>query len=1115
MQNSDSSLLARYVQLGEEDAFAELIRRHLNLVYSAALRQLEDLESAREVTQTVFLTVARKARKLQGHPTLTGWLYASTYKEAAHLRRSEHRRRVRETAFHAMGENTGEEVELEWSALRPILDDAMNELPPLDREAVLWRFFDSRPFKDIGALLGLSENAARMRVQRALDRLRTVLSQRGVSYSAASLGVILSQRAVAAAPADMAGRIVQQISARRNPAASSTFTARSVRWREWTLPISAILTVSLATLGWLARRVPDADSSPGSISADRAQRVAGNESVVAAVAPDLTGSEAALQAGVNPGFANGSLLTLHFVTRDSGKPVPSVLVNYRGWTQFSWSGVVQGSFIATRDGRAVIRVVPDPLRLQLTSQAEGFADTRLTWHPPNGEHIPTNQIVELDRAAALGGRVVDSEGQPIEGAKVEFSHRELGPDRKGIESHEFGSISTQTDADGRWRLARIAADMLDKTEAEATHPDHLPSSRRSMAESETQLAMRNQSHVFRLTRGTSLTGVVADSAGERLEGAIVRLNQVAGRKTQTTPTGEFTLSGCPTGEHWLLVEASGYAPATLPVRIEVGGDPVQVTLMPAQVLRIRVVNPVGAPVTNAWFTLSMNQAIGQTNVSLAPPTTPTEFLGFTDLEGKGEWSNAPAGIHQFLVGAVGYQDLKKISLAADGSEHRIVLEPAINLAIQGRVTDAVTGKPIPVFRLAFGWPEWDPINNRTNARFGSSDMEWVRFQGGQYQHQFRSAPLERMQDPQVMIKCEVPEYQSFLSPPIRLNAGLVTLDMELSKSKVLQLTVLDPEGSAAAGAEIGLVRRGDRLHLNGTQISRGRGEDPELLRQADARGMLTLATDASVASILAVHPHGFARTTFEALEADPYLRLQPWGRIEGEFSQDDPEANFTWIRAPSEGAKDLDIDLAAAILKADPHRRFAYPQVAPGDWIVSQVRPVVIATGETSSMPGQSRSVSLSAGEIVQIHFGGGCRVVGKVALPDDLSTLSSRIRWFGQISSGQPIPPDEILGDQEAIQHWRQQPEIQAQLKVAKSRVVVVAADGRFVLDSVEPGEYQLGLRLSFPQPQSGGGVQPAPRPSVRISHTFVVPEESEGTLIDLGLLSAQSFPSATAGKP
>lgn len=208
----DVGLLRRYAQERDEDAFGEVVRRHIDLVYSAALRQVGgDAASAADVTQEVITELARQARSLARHPTLTGWLYVTTRRVAAHAIRDEVRRQRREQKAYAMQEPLHHpapaDPEPDWEQLRPVLDDAMNELSEGDRLAVLLRHFERRPLTEVGDLLGLSENAARMRVDRALARLRVTLAKRGVTSSAAALAVALSGHAVAAAPAALAGTV--------------------------------------------------------------------------------------------------------------------------------------------------------------------------------------------------------------------------------------------------------------------------------------------------------------------------------------------------------------------------------------------------------------------------------------------------------------------------------------------------------------------------------------------------------------------------------------------------------------------------------------------------------------------------------------------------------------------------------------------------------------------------------------------------------------------------------------------------------------------------------------------------------------------------------------------
>jgi RNA polymerase sigma factor (sigma-70 family) len=217
---TDQELLRRYATQGAEEAFAELVQRHLDLVYSAALRQLNgDAHLARDAAQLVFVDLARKARSLADRPVLAGWLFMGTRFAAAKLVRSEQRRRTREKEAHVMNELTREEsAPADWGQVRPVLDEALGALSEADRDAILLRYFEGRPFAEVGARLGLAENAARMRVERAVDKLRGLLGRQGVTSSAGALAAALATQGVVAAPAGLAAAI----------AAGATGTATAV-----------------------------------------------------------------------------------------------------------------------------------------------------------------------------------------------------------------------------------------------------------------------------------------------------------------------------------------------------------------------------------------------------------------------------------------------------------------------------------------------------------------------------------------------------------------------------------------------------------------------------------------------------------------------------------------------------------------------------------------------------------------------------------------------------------------------------------------------------------------------------------------------------------------------
>lgn len=205
----DPELLRRFAEEKSQEAFAELVRRRVDLVYTVALRHVGgDAHLAHDVTQKVFVDLARKAPLLKGRTVLSGWLYRSAQFAASDIVRSERRRRVREQESHARQEIERPEVSPgDWEKLRPLLAEAMGELNDSDRDAVALRFFEDRPFAEIGRVLRLTEDAARKRVERALDKLGGTLSRRGVTSTSAALGAALANHVAGAAPAGLATNV--------------------------------------------------------------------------------------------------------------------------------------------------------------------------------------------------------------------------------------------------------------------------------------------------------------------------------------------------------------------------------------------------------------------------------------------------------------------------------------------------------------------------------------------------------------------------------------------------------------------------------------------------------------------------------------------------------------------------------------------------------------------------------------------------------------------------------------------------------------------------------------------------------------------------------------------
>jgi RNA polymerase sigma factor (sigma-70 family) len=209
MAANDLDLLRQFAREPREpagqDAFTALVNRHLNLVYTAALRQVRSPQLAEEVSQSVFANLARNAAKLRPDTILTAWLYKVTRHTAIDVVRSEARRQAREQIAFQMSDMN--DTSADWTHIEPLLDEAMHFLDDADRAAILLRYFENKSLREVGEALGASEDAAQKRVSRAVERLREFLSKRKVAVGAGALAALVSANAIQAAPAGLSATV--------------------------------------------------------------------------------------------------------------------------------------------------------------------------------------------------------------------------------------------------------------------------------------------------------------------------------------------------------------------------------------------------------------------------------------------------------------------------------------------------------------------------------------------------------------------------------------------------------------------------------------------------------------------------------------------------------------------------------------------------------------------------------------------------------------------------------------------------------------------------------------------------------------------------------------------
>ena len=244
---TDAQLLRAYAEHRSEPAFAELVRRHVDLVHSAALRMVCDSHLAQDVTQGVFVALAKNAARLTDRTVLSGWLHRTAQNIAAQTVRTDVRRRAREQEAAVMNELLAHEPGANWEHIAPQLDAALGELTEPDRDALLLRYFERKTAHEMAQTLGISDEAAQKRVSRAVEHLREFFAKRGVTIGAGGLVIVLSANAVQAAPVGLAVTI-STAAALAGTTLTTTATATAIKTIAMTTLQKTLVTATVAVL---------------------------------------------------------------------------------------------------------------------------------------------------------------------------------------------------------------------------------------------------------------------------------------------------------------------------------------------------------------------------------------------------------------------------------------------------------------------------------------------------------------------------------------------------------------------------------------------------------------------------------------------------------------------------------------------------------------------------------------------------------------------------------------------------------------------------------------------------------------------------------------------------
>ena len=876
------------------------------------------------------------------------------------------------------------------------------------------------------------------------------------------------------------------------------------------MAIAIVLTVAAGVLGAveLSRAAVKAAEPPKSASAPTAPR---------AIAEPPTSAPAPTAPRTIDVIVRG---------KDIGKPI-------EGATIRALINMEQVTRKTDRDGKVRFILFQHKSRdsLSLDVWAEGYVQQRYFFskHDARYPKIPEQFAVELfPGTQTLGGTVNDEQGRPIKGAKVEI-WAYLGELKRKEELAYM--VDAVTDDQGQWRcrcfrnvtFAYLHLSHPDYLSDGAAHPRAHGQPRRSAqspADDRALQALRDFSDVQVMTRGVEVAGEVRDEQGKPIEGAEVGWIEPARSQstfhsdmptTSTDANGRYRFPHARPGRLVLQVKAKGHAPELKPIEAKAESGPVAITLGPARRLEGRVVDSRGKPIAEAFVVIDTWRTYRSLGVFLE-----------TDADGRFRWEDAPSD--EVLVNAT-HTGFEYASHRRAAAGDPVVITLRRTMSISGRIRDAATSKRVDEAQVEVGVPD-----AKTKETRWAENIRAFANQG------FLQADIDVEETPEFRFRIAANGYEPFESRVFRSDEGQVEYDVSLKKTDkpqgtVVSGTVVRSDGKPLAGAEVAItypMTGGQNglfsVHLEDGKIQPIRGM---ATAKTDASGRFTLGRKPDPAgryfAVVVVHPAFYAEVGRAAFEADPTIRVRPWGRAEGVARVGGKAASGATIRYFGDrlGNADVAYVMDSGNTKADDQGRFALDHVVPGEVRVS--RQFVQEKEPTGWSNGVL--VDVKPGETTRVVIGGtGRPVVARIATPpgfDPKADYAAHSEF--EIESDRPHIPysKELLAKRDnsmiewAKRWWASGEGREYRRHFFRFGQAKLQPDGTIRVEDVPPGSYRLTLTYSA-DPVRGLGVSPD-----RVAHftkQFTIPEIPGGRddrPIDLGVLRPGLKQTLRVGQP
>jgi RNA polymerase sigma factor (sigma-70 family) len=1107
---SDEMLLQRFVEARDETAFTVLIERHGPMVLGVCRRALGNTDDAEDAFQATFLVLARKAAAIHTTASLGSWLYRVARSVSANQRRERSRREQRERGVPSPA-SRDPAAEVSWREVQAALDEELDRLPEGYRGPFVLCYLEGLTRDEAAARLGVSPGALHGRLERGRKLLGDRLIRRGLTLSAVLAASGIGEGVAQAGPSPAAvlslGRCALALANGRTDVgdlvtadvlALFNKAVRDMASRRLLIGVVGLLWGGLLLAGVsaglaLSHGVPG--TPPGAAGEVReealaADRVAGENraprderTVVQAARRDREESAPADSAG-KPAEA-ASRPTLRVVVLDPrGKPLEGADIHAGIWTD-------EKGFKANRDyktdaaGVALVELPRTMTILRLWARKRSFAPLFANWERNElgtGQKFPTEHVFRLERGVTAGGRLVDENGKPVVGARVQVQltndpRPTFGDGRTRYDRWLAEGDHAKTDAEGRWAIDNVPNHPEARLELMVSHPEHASDEQwggLQRAANVTTRMLRDGTATLTLKRGIVVRGRLTDPAGKPVQAALVVRGDEPGWQTiprafPADADGRFRLPPMLPGETTLTVVAPGWAPQLRRVTLKPGLPPQDFRLEKGKPIRLRIVDGAGKPVPRALVRLmEWKGCQSLLDVEEHPRVPGSKITKRGGADGRWEWTWAPDDPVKLQVSANGYCDCD-LEIKGGAPERTVTLQPEHRVA--GQVLDAATGQPVPAFTVI-------PIDV-----FRKSFLHAERGHA-QVGRDGRLNFLVTRTDYAQRLRIEAAGYRTQDGPEFRVGDDSARVQhFRLQRSKPLTGRVLDIHGRPVAKATV--------LLATPTQCADISSDHDNQRSFTDDEGRFAFPDSGEPWTVLVQADAGSAHAEFPAGQHDAgTLRLQPWASVRGTFRDGGRLVRGATVLLEPIHLHNPDRPRIQATLQVvtGADGRFTFSRVMPGP---VHVHVHLGPWKDEGFRSGPSVPLDLRPGEKAELDLGGaGAVVTGRVKLtgkvPADLDCNYSLNHLVRREPGIQP-PPAVAAAGFDARRGWRdawqQTTEGQAYLRTLQNWFVKLAPDGGFQVSGVPSGEYDLAVAV-YAKP-AGCLIEPLARKVVRVKVT------------------------------